>query len=72
MLAITEGLLGQIYLVTIVALLVSNIGQERPARRLARMSSEVEAELGEPERGGEGEPSGVPQDDRAQLPDGGG
>ena len=72
MLAITEGLLGQIYLVTIVALLVSNIGQERPARRLARMSSEDEVEPGRPEPGREGKPSGEAPSDRAELADGGG
>lgn len=35
MLAITEALLGQVYLVTIVAALVSNIGRARPAPGLA-------------------------------------
>ena len=30
--AITEALIGQIYLVTVVALIVSNLGQKRVAR----------------------------------------
>jgi uncharacterized membrane protein len=33
--AITEALLGQLYLVTVVALVVSRIGHERPVRRSA-------------------------------------
>lgn len=32
-LAVTEALIGQIYLVTVVALIVSNIGRERPGSR---------------------------------------
>ena len=31
-LAVTEALLGQIYLVTVIAVLVSNIGRARPSR----------------------------------------
>ena len=34
MLAVTEALIGQIYLVTVVALLVSNIGGERSLERV--------------------------------------
>lgn len=41
MLAITQALLGQVYLVTIVAALVSNLGRVRPAERVT--SSEGEA-----------------------------
>ena len=33
MLAATEALTGQVYLVTVVAVLVGNIGRLRPARR---------------------------------------
>ena len=33
MLAATEALTGQVYLVTVVAVLVGNIGRVRPARR---------------------------------------
>jgi hypothetical protein len=36
MLAVTEGLLGQIYLVTVVALIVSNLGRGAPAGRRGR------------------------------------
>ena len=32
-LAVSEGLLGQIYLVTIVSLIVSNLGRGRPERQ---------------------------------------
>jgi hypothetical protein len=72
MLAITEGLLGQIYLVTIVALLVGNLGRERPARRVARDVSRDEGEGRGPGPGAGSEPSGESLDDRAQPPDGGG
>lgn len=72
MLAITEGLLGQIYLVTIVALLVGNLGRERPARRVARDVSRDEGEGGGPGPGAGREPSGEAQSDRAELADGGG
>jgi hypothetical protein len=72
MLAITEGLLGQIYLVTIVALLVGNLGRERPARRVARDVSRDEGEGGGPGPGAGSEPSGESPDERAQPADGGG
>jgi hypothetical protein len=72
MLAITEGLLGQIYLVTIVALLVGNLGRERPARRVARDVSRDEGEGRGPGPGAGSEPSGEAQSDRAELADGGG
>ena len=72
MLAITEGLLGQIYLVTIVALLVGNLGRERPARRVARDVSRDEGEGGGPGPGAGSEPSGEAQSDRAELADRGG
>jgi len=32
MIAVSEALVGQLYLVTVVALLVSNIGHQRPQR----------------------------------------
>ena len=35
MIAVTEALIGQVYLVTIVALLVSQIGHRRPRRDAA-------------------------------------
>ena len=38
MVAVTEALVGQVYLVTIVALLVSHVGQQRPRRDLVRPS----------------------------------
>jgi hypothetical protein len=69
MLAITEGLLGQIYLVTIVALLVGNLGRERPARRVALDVSRDEGEGGGPGPGAGSEPSGEAQSDRAELAD---
>jgi len=71
MLAITEALLGQIYLVTIVALLVSNLGRERPARRLARLGSDDLDERGEPDSGARGEPVDDLRVGRAASPDGG-
>jgi hypothetical protein len=36
MVAVTEALLGQVYLVTIVALLVSHVGHERPRRNASK------------------------------------
>jgi hypothetical protein len=72
MLAITEGLLGQIYLVTIVALLVGNLGRERPARRVARDVSRDEGEGGGPGPGAGSEPSGEAPSDRPELADRGG
>ena len=72
MLAITEALLGQVYLVTIVAALVSNLGRARPADSFVRRASELEDELREPASGVGGQASGMPQEDRAQPPDGGG
>jgi len=66
MLAITEGLLGQIYLVTIVALLVGNLGRERPARRLTRETSQDEGGGGGPSPGADSGPSGETQSDRAE------
>src|SRR6478672_2324954 len=38
MVAVTEALVGQVYLVTIVALLVSHVGHERPSREQRRPS----------------------------------
>jgi len=38
MIAVTEALVGQVYLVTIVALLVSHVGHERPSRERKRPS----------------------------------
>lgn len=72
MLAITEGLLGQIYLVTIVALLVGNLGRERPARRLAREAPRDEGEGGGPGPGAGSEPTGEAPGDRPERADGGG
>jgi hypothetical protein len=40
MMAVTEALIGQVYLVTIVALLVSNLGRTRPDRQLAQADEE--------------------------------
>ena len=42
MLAVTEALLGQLYLVTVVALLVANVGGRRPRHRAVR-ESEIES-----------------------------
>ncbi len=45
MLAITEALLGQVYLVTIVAALVSNLGRGRPAESLVQRAADGASEL---------------------------
>ena len=42
LLAVTEALLGQLYLVTVVALLVANVGGRRPRHRAVR-ESEIES-----------------------------
>jgi uncharacterized membrane protein len=71
MLAITEALLGQVYLVTIVAALVSNIGRTRPAERLIGRTRDQADEPGDPLPGVGDEPSGAAQSGRAEPPDGG-
>jgi hypothetical protein len=43
MLAVLEALLGQLYLVTIVAVLVANIGRERAAQRRVRRRNEADS-----------------------------
>jgi len=40
MVAVTEALVGQVYLVTIVALLVSHVGHERPRRNASKPASD--------------------------------
>jgi ion channel len=44
MLAVLEALLGQLYLVTVVAVLVANIGRERAAQRRGRRRNEADSE----------------------------
>jgi uncharacterized membrane protein len=51
MLAITEALLGQVYLVTIVAVLVSNLGRARPSAALIRSDDGETEASGEPQGG---------------------
>jgi hypothetical protein len=68
MLAITEALLGQVYLVTIVAALVSNIGRVRHAQDISRPAAEA-SQGGDETRSDEGvAPSGGPRA-CAELPD---
>jgi hypothetical protein len=52
MLAVVEALVGQLYLVTVVALIVGNLGQERRRLSHGRPGAAVEAEDGAPQSDG--------------------
>ena len=71
MLAITEALLGQVYLVTIVAALVSNLGRTRPAEGVIRRPRDEADEPGDPEPDVGDEPSAGSPSGRPEPPDGG-